>query len=104
MVLKHDSEAALLQASKQYDAALKEQDLEQLNSLVAESYTIHADGITLKACLTTLCILARTGMFARLSYASRLLLDAATANSACVADMADAYMLPVDSSTTPLYR
>ena len=48
MVLKHGSEATLLQASKQYDAALKEQDLEKLDSLVDENYTIHADGITLK--------------------------------------------------------
>lgn len=38
----------LLQASKQYDAVLKEQDLEKLNSLVDTNYTIHADGITLK--------------------------------------------------------
>ena len=37
-----------MQASKQYDAALKEQDLEKLDSLVDENYTIHADGITLK--------------------------------------------------------
>ncbi|KAL3156970.1 hypothetical protein ABBQ38_001228 [Trebouxia sp. C0009 RCD-2024] len=49
MVLKHDSEATLLQASKQYDAALKEQDLDKLDSIVTENYTIHADGITLKA-------------------------------------------------------
>lgn len=48
MVLKSESEAALLQASKQYDAALKEQDLEKLNSMVDPNYTIHADGITLK--------------------------------------------------------
>lgn len=48
MVLKHDSEATLLQASKQYDAALKEQDLDKLDSIVTENYTIHADGITLK--------------------------------------------------------
>ena len=48
MVLKTGSEAKLLQASKQYDAALKEQDLDKLDSLVDPNYTIHADGITLK--------------------------------------------------------
>lgn len=48
MVLKHESEASLLEASKQYDAALKEQDLDKLDSLVDANYTIHADGITLK--------------------------------------------------------
>lgn len=48
MVLKSGSEATLLQASKQYDAALKEQNLDKLDSLVDPSYTIHADGITLK--------------------------------------------------------
>ncbi len=47
MVLKHESEAKLLQASKQYDAALKEQDLDKLDSLVDTNYIIHADGITL---------------------------------------------------------
>lgn len=47
MVLKHESEAKLLQASKQYDAALKEQDLDKLHSLVDTNYIIHADGITL---------------------------------------------------------
>ncbi|DBA68467.1 hypothetical protein WJX79_007535 [Trebouxia sp. C0005] len=49
MVLKHESEAKLLQASKQYDAALKEQDLDKLNGLVDTNYIIHADGITLHA-------------------------------------------------------
>ena len=48
MVLKSGSEATLLQASKQYDAALKEQKLDKLDSLVDPNYTIHADGITLK--------------------------------------------------------
>lgn len=47
MVLKHESEAKLLQASKQYDAALKEQDLDKLDNLVDSNYIIHADGITL---------------------------------------------------------
>ena len=47
MVLKHESEAKLLQASKRYDAALKEQDLDKLDSLVETNYIIHADGITL---------------------------------------------------------
>lgn len=48
MVLKSGSDAKLLQASKQYDAALKEQDLDKLDSLVDPNYIIHADGITLK--------------------------------------------------------
>ena len=48
MVLKSGSEATLLQASKQYDTALKEQNLDKLDSVVDPNYTIHADGITLK--------------------------------------------------------
>ena len=48
MVLKHAAEAKILQSSKMYDAALKEQNLDQLDSLVDPNYTIHADGITLK--------------------------------------------------------
>ena len=51
MVLKHEEESKLLEASKQYDAALKEQDLDKLDSLVNSNYTIHADGITLKVVL-----------------------------------------------------
>lgn len=48
MVLKHEAEAKILQSSKMYDAALKEQDMDKLGSLVDPNYTIHADGITLK--------------------------------------------------------
>ena len=51
MVLKHEEEAKLLKASKDYDAALKEQELDKLDSLVDANYTIHSDGITLKVCL-----------------------------------------------------
>ena len=49
MVLKHEQESKLLDASKKYDAALKEQDLNKLDSLVDTDYVIHADGITLFA-------------------------------------------------------
>ena len=55
MVLKTESEAKLLQASKQYNAALKEQDLDKLDNLVEPTYVIHADGIALHVWLHSCC-------------------------------------------------
>lgn len=71
MVLKSGSEAALLQASKQYDAALKEQNLEKLDSLVDPNYTIHADGITLKVPAWSACACKAPALSSRLALPDR---------------------------------
>ena len=74
MVLKHGSEAKLLHASKQYDAALKEQELDKLDSLVDTNYIIHADGITLKvvACSLFAGVAVLTQHFAALQWSKHL--------------------------------